>query len=93
MAGPGLQYSQQQSLELRQKLAPQMQQSLAILQATTMELSQMVGQELSENPVIEEEPTTDLSIEEEKLDRDSEDLDEEFSEMSRLDDEWREPTK
>ncbi len=89
MAGPGLQHSQNQSLELRQKLAPQMQQSLAILQATALELGQMVGQELAENPVLEEE-STDLSLEDEKLDRDSEDIDEEFDELSRLDDEWRE---
>ena len=89
MAGPALQYSQNQSLDLRQKLAPQMQQSLAILQATALELGQMVGQELVENPVLEEE-STDISLEEEKLDRDAEDIDEEFDEMSKLDDEWRE---
>jgi len=38
MAGPELQHSQTQSLELRAKIAPQMQQSLNVLQATTLEL-------------------------------------------------------
>lgn len=88
MAGPSLNFNQRQSLEMRQKLAPQMQQSLAVLQATTMELHQLVGQELAENPVLEEE-SNDISLEEEKLDRDQEDLDSEFNELSKLDDEWR----
>ena len=85
----GLQHSQHQSLELRQKLAPQMQQSLAILQATSMELNHLVDQELSENPVLEEE-SNEISLEQEKLDRDNEDIDSEFNELSKLDDEWRE---
>ena len=36
-------------------LSPQMRQSLEILQATALELQQMVRQELEVNPVLEEE--------------------------------------
>ena len=89
MAGPELQHAQTQSLELRAKIAPQMQQSLNVLQATTLELNQMIGQELAQNPVLEEE-SVDISVEEERLDKDEDEFDEEFSELSQLDEEWRE---
>ncbi|MED5470111.1 MAG: RNA polymerase sigma-54 factor, partial [Verrucomicrobiota bacterium] len=89
MAGPELQHAQTQSLELRAKIAPQMQQSLNVLQATTLELNQMIGQELAQNPVLEEE-SVDISVEEEGLDKDEDEFDEEFSELSQLDEEWRE---
>ncbi len=86
----GLSQAHTQSLELRQKLAPQMQQSLAILQATAMELNQLVDQELAENPVLEEE-SHEISLEEQKLDRDSEEAaDREIDELMKLDDDWRE---
>src|SRR3982750_1962910 len=48
-----------QSLQLSQKmalslvLAPQLQQSLALLQAPTLELKALVEQELQQNPVLE----------------------------------------
>ena len=89
MAGPELQHAQTQSLELRAKIAPQMQQSLNVLQATTLELNQMIGQDLAQNPVLEEE-SVDISVEEERLDKDEDEFDEEFSELSQLDEEWRE---
>ena len=38
-------------------LSPQMQQSLALLQAPTLELKALVEQELQQNPVLEEAPT------------------------------------
>ena len=65
-----------------------MQQSLSILQATALELNHLVSQELSGNPVLEEE-SVDISLEQEKLDQDNEETDEEFSELSQLDEEWR----
>ncbi len=65
-----------------------MQQSLAILQATTLELNHLVNQELAGNPVLEEE-SGDLAPEKEKLDQDDQETDEEFSELSQLDEEWR----
>lgn len=80
-----------QTLSQQQRLAPQMQQSLQVLQAPTLELRQLVQQELSENPVLELEDR-EISLEEAGLDKDTEpadDFDEEFSELSRLDEEWR----
>ena len=49
----GLHLSQKMSLS--QVLAPQLQQSLALLQAPTLELKAMVDQELQQNPLLEEE--------------------------------------
>jgi RNA polymerase sigma-54 factor len=46
-------------MSLQQVLAPQLQQSLALLQAPTLELKALVEQELQQNPVLEE-----LSLEE-----------------------------
>ena len=43
-----------QNLSQQQTLAPQMRKSLEILQAGTMELSQLVRQSLETNPVLEE---------------------------------------
>jgi RNA polymerase sigma-54 factor len=40
-------------------LAPQLQQSLALLQAPTLELKALVEQELQQNPVLEEAPATE----------------------------------
>ena len=65
MSGPGLQQQQTQSQTLAQtqKLSPQMQQSLAVLQAPTLELRKLIQQELEENPVLED-LTEDISLEE-----------------------------
>ena len=53
-----------QKLALQQVLAPQLQQSLALLQAPTLELKALVDQELSQNPVLEEVPVQEQSSEE-----------------------------
>src|SRR2546426_11775125 len=53
-----------QKMTLSQVLAPQLQQSLALLQAPTLELKAMVEQELQQNPVLEEEAATELTLEE-----------------------------
>jgi RNA polymerase sigma-54 factor len=49
---PGLQLSQR--LSLSQVLSPQLQHSLALLQAPTLELKAMVEAELQQNPILEE---------------------------------------
>ena len=51
----GLQLSQK--LAMQQTLAPQLQQSLALLQAPILELRALVEQELQQNPVLEEAPS------------------------------------
>lgn len=48
-----------QGLALQQVLSPQMQQSLALLQAPVMELRALVEQEMAVNPVLEEVPPTE----------------------------------
>ena len=57
-----------QKMSLSQVLSPQMQQSLALLQAPTLELKALVEQEMAQNPVLEEsaeEPQTADKNEEE----------------------------
>jgi len=71
---------------MQQVLAPQLQQSLQILQAPTLELRNIVQQELQTNPVLEEEIGAFDSEERTKDDREFE---EEFERLARLDEEWR----
>jgi RNA polymerase sigma-54 factor len=59
-------------MSLQQVLAPQLQQSLALLQAPTLELKALVEQELEQNPVLEEVPIEDME-QREKNERNSED--------------------
>jgi RNA polymerase sigma-54 factor len=54
----GLHLSQRMSLS--QVLAPQLQQSLALLQAPTLELKALVEQELQQNIVLEEVPAAEI---------------------------------
>jgi RNA polymerase sigma-54 factor len=70
---------------LKQVIGPQMQQSLQILQAPALELQQIIQQEVAINPVLEVE-SPDVSIESTP----SEDPDSDISNLSRLDEEWRE---
>jgi RNA polymerase sigma-54 factor len=53
-----------QRMTLSQVLAPQLQQSLALLQAPVLELRAMVAQELQQNPVLEELATPELTARE-----------------------------
>jgi RNA polymerase sigma-54 factor len=88
MAGPGM--HQTQNLSLQQVLAPQLQQSLLILQAPLLELRNLVQQEMETNPVLEE-----LAIEpgaEEPGESDAAadaQFKEEFDKLAKLDEEWR----
>lgn len=89
-------FTQRPELRQTQKLAPQMQQGLQILQVPTLELRSLIQAELAENPALEDE-TVEVSLEEQGLDRDQEpdekeyddDFDQEFENLSKLDDEWR----
>jgi len=56
-----------QKMALSQVLAPQLQQSLALLQAPTLELKALVEQELQQNPVLEEAASVDLDHEEKTI--------------------------
>lgn len=54
-------------MALSQVLAPQLQQSLALLQAPTLELKALVEQELQQNPVLEEAASIDMDQEEKTI--------------------------
>src|SRR6266852_5868188 len=62
----GLQLSQRLTQSL--VLAPQLQQSLALLQAPTLELKALGEQELKQNPDLEEAPGTEMEAEEKERD-------------------------
>jgi RNA polymerase sigma-54 factor len=87
MAGQGMQ--QTQNLSMQQVLAPQLQQSLIILQAPMLELRNIVQQEMETNPVLEEEPG-ETSNPEESTTTEQDDFQEEFDQLAKLDEEWRE---
>ncbi len=81
---------QSQNFALQQVLAPQLQQSLLILQAPLLELRNLVQQEMETNPVLEE-LSTELSPEERDGAEASADdnFKEEFDKLARVDEEWR----
>ena len=85
-----------QEQQLRMVLAPQLRQSLEMLQAPILELRAMIRAELERNPTLEEMPATDAeSIEDAKpaaepIDETKKlDFRKEFEILARLDDEWR----
>ncbi|PYI55341.1 MAG: RNA polymerase sigma-54 factor [Verrucomicrobia bacterium] len=88
MAGQGM--HQSQNFALQQVLAPQLQQSLLILQTPLLELRNLVQQEMETNPVLEE-LSTELSPEERNgAEASAEDnFKEEFEKLATLDEEWR----
>ena len=78
---------QTQNLSMQQVLAPQLQQSLVILQAPMLELRNIVQQELQTNPVLEEEAAEPAP---EEHNHENDDFKEEFDQLAKLDEEWRE---
>ena len=78
--------SQHQSLSQSQVLAPQLQQSLQILQVPMLELRTLIQQELDGNPTLEME---EHELKTDDKQRDAEEFDVEFDRLSKLDDEWR----
>ena len=83
----------QQRPELRMKLAPQIIQSIEILQLPTLELQQRLKQEMLENPVLEMQDILDEDEEQEIAEegpRDERtDSDEDFEKMERIEEAWR----
>lgn len=78
-------HSLHQSLSQQQSLAPQMRRSLEILQANSMELTQMVRQALDTNPVLED-VTESISLDEQAPSPDEADS---LDDLNRTDDDWR----
>ncbi len=92
MVGPTLGMSQQQRMQM--VLAPQLRQSLEMLQVPIMELRNMIQEELETNPAIEDVRNNDISVEAEKPEQNEEtkeemDFDKEFEILEHLDDDWR----
>src|ERR1700716_952319 len=89
MAGQGM--HQTQNLSLQQVLAPQLQQSLLILQAPLLELRNLVQQEMETNPVLEELPDAPNPNAPPKSETPPEEdnFKEEFDRLAKLDEEWR----
>ena len=79
---PGLQQSAHMAQQ--QMLSPQMRQSLEILQATALELQQLVRQEIETNPVLEEEVPEEETPAEEPAEEDEDD----FEELRQLEEDW-----
>lgn len=77
------------ALQQQQTITPQMQQSLHLLQVPTLELKQLIRQELVQNPTLEEEPS-EISFEETPSPSEDEEFDREYADLSRMDEEWRE---
>jgi RNA polymerase sigma-54 factor len=63
MSGPGLNQSFQQRQTQQLMLAPQMRQSLKILQVAALDLRATIQEELQANPTLEEMPMDDISLE------------------------------
>lgn len=85
MPPSGIQQGLSQNLSQQQTLSPQMRQSLEILQANTMELSQLLGQ------IAEINPTLEIIEEAEPLeDPLSPDAEHDLENLSEFDDTWRE---
>ncbi len=85
--------SQIQTQRQMQILAPQLRQSLELLQVPTMELRTLVQQEMEQNPTLEETPMEmdRIEVEAEKPEKTDEEVafDKEFDKLAKLDDEWR----
>ncbi len=87
--------SQTQQQRLQMVLAPQLRQSLELLQVPILELRSLVQEELEQNPTIEDIPVENEQVEiepgtTEKDEADKElDFKEEFEVLARLDEEWR----
>ena len=78
-------------------LAPQLRQSLEMLQLPILELRSLIQEEMEQNPTIEEAPTQKETIEiepgtgevNEKEAAEEMDFEKEFEALAKLDDEWR----
>src|SRR5204862_6741630 len=87
MAAQGM--HQSQNLSLQQVLAPQLQQSLLILQAPLLDLRNLVQQEMETNPVLEELATDPDSPSTTESAATAQELKQGFDTLAKLGEEWR----
>lgn len=86
--------AQTQQQRLQMVLAPQLRQSLELLQASMLELRSMVQQEIEQNPTLEEKLSDSERIEVEPVAPEeeiapAEDWEKEYEALAQLDDEWK----
>jgi RNA polymerase sigma-54 factor len=102
MSGPGFHQHLSQRQTQQMVLAPQLRQSLKILQVAALDLRSVIQEELQNNPTLEELPMEGVSLDQSSTDEppDSEPKDEaerreeldfskDFEVLSKLDDDWR----
>ncbi|MBN1557125.1 MAG: RNA polymerase factor sigma-54 [Lentisphaerae bacterium] len=84
-----------QSQQLQMVLAPQLRQSLEMLQLPILELRALIQQEMEQNPTIEDVATDQANVEieppasTEENPNDELDFEKEYEALAKLDDEWR----
>jgi RNA polymerase sigma-54 factor len=101
MSGPGFQQHLSQRQTQQMVLAPQLRQSLKILQVAALDLRSVIQEELQSNPTLEELPMDGVSLDQDEADesaapddgtntdqREELDFSKEFEVLSKLDDDW-----
>ncbi len=101
MSGPGFSQDLRQRQTQSLVLAPQLRQSLKILQVAALDLRSVIQEELQSNPTLEELPMEGVSLDKEtaaenkdKADdtgdqREEMDFSKEFEILNKIDDDWR----
>jgi RNA polymerase sigma-54 factor len=100
MSGPGFNQSFQQRQTQQLVLAPQMRQSLKILQVAALDLRATIQEEMQSNPTLEELPMDDVSLEKtagpgdadsgpDNDSREEMDFKEDFQMLERIGQDWR----
>jgi RNA polymerase sigma-54 factor len=104
MSGPGYSHDLRQRKTQSLVLAPQLRQSLKILQVAAMDLRSEIQEELQSNPTLEELPSDGVSLDQEKAPPDNDtvedsalneegreelDFTKEFEILGKLDEDWR----
>ncbi len=101
MSGPGFNQDLRQRQTQSLVLAPQLRQSLKILQVAALDLRSVIQEELQTNPLLEELPMDGVSLDQEKQaeneaanedvpdQREQLDFSKEFEILHKLDEDWR----
>jgi RNA polymerase sigma-54 factor len=105
MSGPGFSQDLRQRQTQSLVLAPQLRQSLKILQVAALDLRSVIQEELQNNPALEELPMEGVSLDKERADTEAEatqngtsedpdrreemDFSKEFEILHKLDEDWR----
>ncbi len=103
MSGPGISQDLRQRQSQQLVLAPQLRQSLKILQVAALDLRSVIQEELQNNPTLEELPMAGASLDKETTDakdgtasaadsgdaREEMDFSKEFEILTKIDDDWR----